>query len=438
MDFYDEKKEQRKSKAPTVVRVCIIALIAVIIVIIASIMYLKNSIIHIYIDGQKNVDLEKILYIEQTEEGTQLYLPIIKMAEFLNYKGYNGDYKNKSEDKNKCHVVCENETAMFTLESDVLVKISNNSEKEFVKIDKQVFELNEELYTTEEGIEKAFNILIEHDEKFKNIQIYSMNYLVEYYATKLQVEDYSTNFSDQKAIFDDMLIIQENGKYGVWDLKDQKALLQAKYEDIKYLPSTSEFLVKSNGKYGIMTKEAVTKIKIQCDEIKIMDNQLGLYLIKQNNFYGVMDFDGKVKIVPEYKQIGINNITYYAENGIENQYVLLDELIPVKNQDNLWGFFNIKGEKIIDFKYTNVGAQTESGNNTYPAIVIPSYKLIVVQANKNYNLITLNGEEIITGNILDAVYIKTDVETGKNEFFMTTSNNTKVTNIEKWLEKNGQ
>lgn len=438
MEFYDERKEERKSNAPKVVSACIIALIAIIVVIIAIILYLKSSIIQIYIDGEKNADLEKILYIESTEDESQLYLPILKMAEFLNYNGFNGDYKDKSEDKNKCHVTCEEETSMFTLDSNTLVKISKDSEKEFIIIDKPVFKLNEELYTTEEGIEKAFNVLIEHDANFKNIQIYSMNYLVEYYATALGKEEYSEEFSDQKAIFEDMLIVQENGKYGVYDLTNKKPLLESKYEEIKYLPSSSEFLVKSNGKYGIMTKEATTKIKIQCDEIKIMDNQKGLYLIKQNNLYGVMDFDGKVKISPEYQQIGINNMNSYSENGIENQYILLDELIPVKNQKNLWGFFNVKGEKIIDFKYTNVGTQSTSVSNTYPAIVIPSYKMIVVQVDKNYNLITLNGEEMISGNILDSVYIKTDVETGKREFFMTTSNNSKVINIEEWLEKIGQ
>ena len=50
-------------------------------------------------------------------------MPILGTAKFLNYQGYNGDYKDKSEDKTKCHVTNENETAMFTLKSNMLTRI---------------------------------------------------------------------------------------------------------------------------------------------------------------------------------------------------------------------------------------------------------------------------------------------------------------------------
>jgi len=440
MEFYDERKEERKTKAPMIVSICIVILIAIMILIMVGIVYLKNSITTIRIDGQENTDIENLLYIKSTEDGAKLYMPIIKMAEHLNYKGFNGDYKNKSEDKTKCHVTGENETAMFSLDSDVLVKINKNSEIEYVNIDEPVFEVNGELYTTINGIEKAFNVLFAYDNKFKNIEIYSMNYLIQYYATQLQLGEgsYSTEFIDQKAIFENMIVIKENDQYGVIDIATKKPVLETKYQEIKYLPATSEFLVKSNGKYGVMTKEATTKIKTIYDEIKAMDNQNGLYLVKQNNSYGVIDTEGNVKIEPEYIEIGIKNIDNYAQNGVENQWVLLDKIIPVKNQDNLWGFFNIKGEKISDFKYTNIGCLTTPIANSYPAIVIPSYKIIVVQSDKKYNLVTIDGEEMISGNILDSVYLKTNITTGENEFFMTSSNNTKVINIGEWLTSIGE
>ena len=437
MELYDEVKEERKSQAPKIISVCVVILLAITIIVIAAIIYLKNSITTITIDGQKNAEMENILYLESTEEGLQLYLPIIRMAEFLNYEGFNGDYKNKSEDKTKCHVTSENETAMFSLDSDILVKITENSENEYVKLDKPVFEMNGELYTTIDGIQKAFNVMFSHDKTFKNIDIYSMNFLVEYNATRLKLETYSTQFEDQKAIFEDMMVIEQNKKYGVIDATTGKAILETKYDEVKYLPATTEFLVKSNGKYGIMTKEATTKVKTVYDEIKTMDNQNGLYVVKQNNTYGVIDTQGNVIIEPEYKQIGVN-IDKYAQNGVENKYVLLDEIVPIQNAEGLWGLFNIKGEKITDFKYTNIGCQSSPISNSYPALVIPSYKIIVVQADKKYNLVTSEGEEMISGNILDTVYLKSDVTTGENKFFMTSSNNTKVISIEEWLTSIGQ
>lgn len=436
MELYDERINQKKSQAPTVIGICILILVLITILIFCGIIYLKNSIVTIEIDGVKNTELEKILYIESTETGTELYLPIIEMANHLNYEGFTGDYKDKSEDRTKCHVTSADETAMFIKDSNVIVKV-NADATEYVEIDSPVFEKDGELYTTIDGIEKGFNVLFSHDDKFKNISIFSMDYLVQYYATRLQIENYTAKFADKKAILEGMLIIEENGKYGVKNANTKESILETKYESINYLPTTTDFLVKSNGKFGIVTKDATIKVKTVYDEIKIMDTQKGLYLVKQNNVYGVVNANGDVIIQPEYKQIGIN-IDKYTQNGVDNKYILLDEVIPIQNQDGLWGFFDIKGEKVTDFKYTGVGCQSSPVGNSYPALIIPSHKIIVVELDKYYNLVTSEGEELIDGNILDSVYFKIDTTTEQNQFFMTSNDNTKVINIEEWLTSIGR
>lgn len=439
MELYDEGKMQKQSKAPAIIGICIAILVVMTIIVFSGIIFLKNSITKIQIDGIRNTELEQILYLETTEEGNQLYIPIIKMAKHLGYEGFNGDYKNKSEDKTKCHVTCEDETAMFSLNSDILIKITEDSENEYVKLDEPVFEKDGELYTTIDGIQKAFNVLFSYDEEFKNIEIYSMNFLLNYYATNLKLEEYSIEFVDQKAVLENMIVVEENKQFGVIEATTGNAVLESKYEEIKYLPATTEFLVKSNGKYGVAAKDASIVIKTVYDEIKTIDNQNGLYLVKQNNSYGVIDTSGNIIIEPEYKEIGVSNIDKYTQNGVENKYVLLEGIIPVKNKEDLWGFFDIKGQKITEFKYTGVGCQTTpTSNNTYPALVIPSYKIIIVQVDKNYNLINFEGQEMITGNILGSIYLKYDGTTGQNKFFMTSSNNEKVINIEEWLVSIGQ
>ena len=234
-----------------------------------------------------------------------------------------------------------------------------------------------------------------------------------------------------------MMIIQKDGQYGVIDVEKGNSVLENKYEEIKYLPATSDFLVKSNGKYGIIGKDASTKVRVTYDEIKIMDNQNGLYLVKQNNLYGVVDANGKVIIEPAYKQIGVD-IKKYTQNGIENQYVLLDEIIPIKNDQNLWGIFNIKGEKIVDFEFTGIGCETTQVSNSYPALVIPSYKILIVEKDKHYNLITSSGEQLIPSYVLDSVYMKSNTETGENKFYMTYNGNDKVVSVEEWLTSIGR
>lgn len=440
MELYDETSEQKKSKAPMIIGISIGVLVLITILIVLGIIYLKSLITTINIDGVRNIEIEKTFYIENNEEGSQLYLPILKTAKFFGYEGFYGDYKDKSEDKTKCHVIGKNEIAMFTQDSDILLKVTNDSEIEYIKLDKPVFEKNGELYTTVQGIEKAYNILFSSDEKYKNVKIYSMEKLIEEYAKLLKKEKYSTAFSDQKAIFKNMLIVEENKQYGVINIATKQYVLEAKYDEIRFLPATTEFLVKSNGKYGIVAigeNEIITKIKMAYDEIKSIDNRIGLYLVKQNNLYGVINVNGNVIVEPEYKQIGINN-NVYIQNGVENSYILFDEILPVQTIDGLWGFYNIKGEKITDFKYSDVGCQTSPVVNTYPVLIIPNHKVIVVQKDKKYNLINSNGDELISSSLIGSVYLKQNTATGEKQYFMTSSNNEKVLNIEEWLTSIGR
>ncbi len=332
---------------------------------------------------------------------------------------------------------------MFTKDSDILIKTRGDSDYEYITLDEEVFEKDGELYTTPKGIEEAFNTLLEYDLNKNRITIYTMDYLNQLYASTLGIniedgtETLSEEFSDKKAIFQGMMIIQKDGQYGVIDVEKGNSVLENKYEEIKYLPATSDFLVKSNGKYGIIGKDASTKVRVTYDEIKIMDNQNGLYLVKQNNLYGVVDANGKVIIEPAYKQIGVD-IKKYTQNGIENQYVLLDEIIPIKNDQNLWGIFNIKGEKIVDFEFTGIGCETTQVSNSYPALVIPSYKILIVEKDKHYNLITSSGEQLIPSYVLDSVYMKSNTETGENKFYMTYNGNDKVVSVEEWLTSIGR
>ena len=441
MELYQETENMKKSKLPMIIGICLAILIVIIIAIIVAIVYLNGSVMKITINGQKNNNIEKILYIPE-DDVNKVYIPIRAIAKYFNYEDYRGDYKIKSEDSSKCYVKNENEIAMFTKDSDRLVDSRGDSDYEYITLDEKVFEKDGELYTTPDGIEKAFNVLFQLDISKKKINIFTMDYLNQYYATRLkidgQTEELTKEYADKKAIFKNMIIVIKNKQYGVVNAETGEAILENKYEEIKYLPATSDFLVKSNGKYGVLGSDASVKVRVTYDDIKIMDNQNGLYLVKQNNLYGVVDTKGKVIMNPEYNQIGVD-INKYANSGIENPYVLLDEIIPVKNSGGLWAIFNKKGEKIRDFEFSNIGSGTSSSTqsaNNYPAIVIPSYKIIIVEKDKHYNLMTTNGEELVPSYVLENVYIKNNTETGENNYYMTYNN--KVMSVEEWLASTGR
>lgn len=433
MELYneDDLNLEKKSKLPRIIGIIIILLTIIMVVIIFGIIYLRETVMKISLNDADAAELENIFYFEETENGSELYIPIRKIAKYFSYEDYRGDYKYKSEDATKCYVKNEYETAMFILDSDVLVKTRGNSDYEYVKLDKKVFEKDGELYTTIDGIKKAYNVEFTYNTEKKKISIYTMDYLVDIYAKYLKLENYEATFTDKKAIFENMLIVQTNKQYGVIEASTGNPILESKYDLVSYLPNTTDFLVKSNNKYGIVSKDGSVKVKIAYDEIKIMDNENGLYLVKQKNLYGVVDIKGNTIIQPEYQQIGID-ITKFSQNGVENQYILLNELIPIKN-NNLWGFFNLKGEKITDFKYTNIGCTSSKIASSYPVIVIPSYKVIIVEKDKYYNLMYTNGTEIINGYVLDSVYMNSDISTGQNTFTM--SYNGKTNDVEEFLAK---
>ena len=182
MELYEEKQvNEKKSKLPMVIGICLVILIILTIAIMMGIVYLKNTVTTINIDGQKNAELEELIYIKEEANKTNLYVPIRKIAKHLKYEDYRGDYKNKSEDETQCYVKTENEVAMFALDSDILTKTTDNSEYNYIQLDEKVFEKDGELYTTIDGIEKAFNVEIATDENYQNIDIFTMNYLVTYF-----------------------------------------------------------------------------------------------------------------------------------------------------------------------------------------------------------------------------------------------------------------
>ena len=443
MELYEEVDNKKKSKLPMIIGISLTVLIILIIVIIGTIIYLKQSVMQITVNGQNKNEIEKLLYIPE-DDNTKLYIPIRAIAKYLNYNDFRGDYKIKSEDSTKCYVKNENEIAMFTKDSDTLVKTRGDSDYEYVKLEEKVLEKDGELYTTPSGIEKAFNTLFEYNANKKNINIYTMDYLNKMYASKLKIDGetlkLSEEYSDQKAIFEGLIIVIKNNIYGVVDVESGNPILEFKYEDIKYLPATSDFLVKSNNKYGVIGKDTSIKVRTVYDEIKIMDNQNELYLVKQNNLYGVIDTKGKTIISPEYKQIGID-ISKFTQNGIENQYVLLNKIIPVKNNQDLWGMFDIKGQLVKDFIFTGIGCSSSNLSkiaNSYPAVVIPSYQVIIVEKDKHYNIITTSGEELIPTYVLETIYLKTNTETGENTFYMAYNNNEKVMSVEEWLASTGR
>ena len=146
MELYEEQSAKNiNPKMPKVIGICIVILIILTIAIIYGIVYLKGIILTVKVDEVKNSNIEQILYFKDNDK-TKLYIPIRKIAKFLGYEDYRGDYKIKSEDDTKCYVKNDYEIAMFSMDSNTLIKTRGDSDYEYIQLDEKVFEKDGELY----------------------------------------------------------------------------------------------------------------------------------------------------------------------------------------------------------------------------------------------------------------------------------------------------
>lgn len=393
----------------------------------------------IYIDGDIISDLENILDKQKDENGKfKIYIPIKEFANLTNsslkYVGYTGDYNPQTEEDSKCYVKKENnEVAIFTKDSNIIYKLnlqSKSGEYERYMIDSQVYERNGKLYTGIDGIEKGFNVLISYDEEnIEKIKIRSIDSLVKEYEKKLEnmssgaygkLRAETSTLNNAKTVLQNLLIVQaENNKYGIVQANNlSKFILEPKYDSISYICESESFLVSSNKKYGIASKEGKIKINLLYDEIVSMGQDYNLYIVNIDNKFGVVDENGKVIIHVENEKIGID-ISPFTYNNVKNGYILLNKLIPVQKNE-LWALYDMDGNLLTNKEnyYKSLGyANTKGENNTYSLLEIPECNVIIVQDSKDkYSFVNIKGDDTILPFVFDSIYLK--VIDGEKKYLM--------------------
>ena len=231
-----------------------------------------------------------------------------------------------------------------------------------------------------------------------------------------------------------MILKTSNEKYGVINITNDQMVLEAQYENIEYIPNLSKFIVTGKGLKGVISKEQEMILKIEYKEIEIIenekDNKKYFLVTTSDNLMGLMNADGEVIIHPEYNKIGFD-MKNFTNNNIENDYLLFGRLIPVK-VNNMWALFDLEGNRITNFEYSNLGCISKLAN-TYSIIQVPEYELIVVNStNGKYDLIKSDGTPLF-GYVLDSIY-KT-ITSGKNYYYMVVNGTT--IELGTYLEQHG-
>ena len=429
----------KAKKMMKVIGIILVLLLLLIIGLIALIYYIQSTQLKVYVDAKSNAKMRDIFIFDQNNN---LYIPIRTFAEYMGYESGNGDYKEYAEDITKCYVESKEEIASFSLGSNKIYKIilDGNNDYEYYEINEPIKMFNNQLYTTIEGAQIAFNISMSYNQQQNQVNIYTLPYLVSYYTTKFQnagIADKDANFSNQKALLYNMLIIKnENGNYGVQTLDGQE-VLGTKYANIKFVESSKEFIVTTmENKMGIMSYDSKIKIAPEYDEIKQIDKDSGLYLATKNKKQGVVNSNGSIVLYLEYDQIGVNS-NQYISNKIKNQYLLYNKCIPAK-KNGTWEIFDKTGKNIAGTGTTykelgcSVGGKSNGEENSNSVLLVPQYEGIVVSRNNVYGLIDSEGKTLLP-IALQSIYSITSE--GEETYYMLYNNQLMnvIDYIKKWV-----
>lgn len=386
--FITNKKSGNDSKKTiTIIIIALAVLVTIIIGIIIIMMSIAGGKLSVYVDGVKIKISEDTFFF--SDDG-KVYVSIKDIAPIVGYTAHNGEYKvNVENETNKAYVECKDETASFFYNSQTISKVAPNSKDDYenITISEPVIRIKDKLYVISDGFTSGFNCLFNYNEQKNRISIQTLPSLVTLYTQP--IIDYgfakiSEDFNNQKALISGLLVVsREDEKLGVITTSGEE-IISPRYNKIQFIESAKEFIItNSSNNVGIAYNTGKTKITVSYEDIKVIDSALGLYLVKSNNKYGVINSQENFIIHIEYEQIGIDTTKFPADN-IKNQYILCDNIIPVK-YNNKWRLLDINGKRLTDEEYDEIGFTNTTIKN----------KII------NNSLVIGNTNTIIVGKLKD-------------------------------------
>lgn len=183
--------------------------------------------------------------------------------------------------------------------------------------------------------------------------------------------------------------------------KNEKEVTKNRYTYITYLYDNYFIACNTNGKLGIIDSSDKTKIEFIYNSIQIIENTNMIQAVN-NNTKMTEIYSSEMKKICELENATLENNRDYIkvynneqikyigkdEKEISNTEVFKNNKIFAKKQGTKWGFTDINGNKIVDYKYEKVTEVNKYGfagieqdgkwgviNSEGKIIVEPQYEL---------------------------------------------------------------
>lgn len=212
---------------------------------------------------------------------------------------------------------------------------------------------------------------------------------------------------DDKNIY---LIVQENGKYGLY--KNSRQIVKPQYQSISYDENTNNLIVQKNKVYGVIGLDSKIKIDINNTNVESRGEYIYTQTKDKNCVYdengNQVDINFSRSIYPientDYKisTLENNNIIYYGivnKNNtvlVNEEYRYLENIYGdyfiAKDQGEKLGVINSNGKVLLEFKYDLI--QLIKGTNLIQTL-ISDEQLTEIYDSKLNNIYSKNNVEII-------------------------------------------
>ena len=234
-----------------------------------------------------------------------------------------------------------------------------------------------------------------------------------------------TNMSENLAIINipdteyKLYIETVNGKTTYNIYRNETKITNNEYSYIQYLYENYFIVANLDGKLGIIDDNEKSKIGFNYNSVQKIENT-NMVQALNNNTNITEIYSKEMKKICELENAKIENNKEYIklyneeevkyiskdEKEVKNTDIYLNNKIFAKKSGNRWGFVNINGDKIVDYKYEQVTEVNKYGfagvkqngkwgviNGEGKIIVEPEYEL-------NYNEPSFIGEyyQVVYGN----------------------------------------